>query len=327
MVLILSCSTEKYSEQVETLLREENIPCYRLNFDVESIKHTFIQYHNDDIELTQFDKKIFLSEVKVAWLKVRSLYIPHKEEQEFGGFADEINFNLWRTEWNSVIRQLISFLKHKNVKWVDNPISLSEADFKIPQLHVAKNIGFKIPKTLISNNKSVIESFLSSNKDNILKLSTQPSFYINDDVFFIYTNKITKEDLKDFDNCVNSPMIFQEYIEKQFEVRYTFVNNNHFVCRIDSQVSEKSKTDWRRYDLKNTPYLEIEPPKDIREKVNHFMKTLNLNYGALDFIVDQDNQWWFLEINSVGQYGWIEQLTGMPITRAIVDYMKHLLNI
>jgi glutathione synthase/RimK-type ligase-like ATP-grasp enzyme len=322
MILILSTQTEQFSNMAEIMLCADKIPYFRLNLDLESVKNTVINCYNNDIEINQFGNKLCLSEVKFVWLKVRKLIVSHKEEKVFGGFSDEVNFKLWRDEWNITIMQIISFLEKSNVKWFDTPISLSNAGLKNQQIKSAKEITLSIPKTLISNDKYLIADFLNSNKENIVKLSTQPVFFFEDDIYFVYTNKITIGDLNDFDNCVNSPMIFQEYIEKQYEVRYTFVNSKHFVCKIESQISEKSKIDWRRYDIKNTPYIEIEPPEEIYDKVNLYMKCLQLNYGTLDFIVDNDNKWWFLEINPVGQYGWIEQLTGMPITQAIVDYIK-----
>ena len=325
MILILSTQTEPFSNFVETEFRAENITYFRFNLDLESIKHTYINCYNDEIEINQFGKKIHLSDVRIVWMKVRNLFITHQDEKEFGGFSDEINFKLWKDEWNVTIRQIISFLEESNVKWFDTPTSLSNGGLKTRQFRIAKETGFNIPKTLISNDRNSIASFINSNSESVIKLSTQPAFFKDDDIYFIYTNKITILELSDYDKCLNSPMIFQEYIEKQYEVRYTFVNGNHFVCKIDSQVSEISKTDWRRYDIQNTPYVAIEPPKNILEKVNQFMKAFNLNYGALDFIVDKDNKWWFLEVNPVGQYGWIEQLTGMPITQAIIDYIKQKL--
>lgn len=69
------------------------------------------------------------------------------------------------------------------------------------------------------------------------------------------------------------------------------MNDEHFVCKIESQLSDKSMIDYRRYDFANTPYVAIDAPKEIEEKVSLFMKKLNLNYGALDFIVDISENW------------------------------------
>lgn len=101
-----------------------------------------------------------------------------------------------------------------------------------------------------------------------------------------------------------------------------FGNGEYFVCKIESQLSEKSKIDFRRYDFANTPYLTIDAPEDITRKVTLFMQKMKLNYGALDFIVDSSNNWYFLEVNPVGQYGWIEHLTGLQITSSILRFLE-----
>ncbi|WP_156115420.1 MULTISPECIES: hypothetical protein [Xenorhabdus] len=51
------------------------------------------------------------------------------------------------------------------------------------------------------------------------------------------------------------------------------------------------------------------------------MSKLNLRYGALDFIVDENNDWWFLEVNSAGQWLWIEDLSGMDISGSIANWL------
>lgn len=190
-------------------------------------------------------------------------------------------------------------------------------------MDIARSIRFLTPSTIVSNCKADIQNFLSHHNDEgILKLSTQPTFNKQKNVYFVYANKVSASDFEDMDHTINCPTIVQNYVNKQYEVRYTFVNGEHFVCRIESQLSDKSKIDFRRYDFANTPYLAINTPKDITQKVTMFMQKLKLNYGALDFIVDYSNNWYFLEVNPVGQYGWIEYLTGLQITSAILQFLK-----
>ena len=49
------------------------------------------------------------------------------------------------------------------------------------------------------------------------------------------------------------------------------------------------------------------------------MRRLGLRFGALDFVVTPDDRWIFLEINSNGQWAWIEDATGQPVAAAIAD--------
>jgi hypothetical protein len=55
------------------------------------------------------------------------------------------------------------------------------------------------------------------------------------------------------------------------------------------------------------------------------MKKFNLNYGCFDFIYTPDDNYVFLECNAIGAYGWIEVLTGMPITECIIKKIKEFM--
>lgn len=46
------------------------------------------------------------------------------------------------------------------------------------------------------------------------------------------------------------------------------MNGEHFVCQIESLLSDKSKIDFRRYDFANTPYTAIDAPSEIKDKVS-----------------------------------------------------------
>ena len=54
------------------------------------------------------------------------------------------------------------------------------------------------------------------------------------------------------------------------------------------------------------------------------MNMLGLKYGAFDFILDEKNQAYFLEINPTGDWYWIEHDTKMPITDTMVNLIESL---
>ena len=83
-------------------------------------------------------------------------------------------------------------------------------------------------------------------------------------------------------------------------------------------------TDWRRYDVKNTPHTAICPPESVAAAVKLLMSKLDLRFGAIDFIVDKSGVWWFLEVNTAGQWLWIEDLSGLKISDSIATSLaKH----
>ena len=110
---------------------------------------------------------------------------------------------------------------------------------------------------------------------------------------------------------------FQSKIEKRCDVRATFVGEKCYAVAIDSQSLEDTCVDWRKGEhvLRHTP---IELPYDIRTKCLHMLAKLGLNFGAIDFVIDEQGNYVFLEINPNGQWAWIEHMTGLPISKEIV---------
>jgi len=53
------------------------------------------------------------------------------------------------------------------------------------------------------------------------------------------------------------------------------------------------------------------------------MQQLNLSFGAFDFILTPDDEYVFLEVNSSGQWGWIEDITKMPISETIANTLAN----
>ena len=47
------------------------------------------------------------------------------------------------------------------------------------------------------------------------------------------------------------------------------------------------------------------------------IKAFGLDYGSLDFIVDKNGKLMFLEVNLTGDWAFIEDILGLPITETI----------
>jgi glutathione synthase/RimK-type ligase-like ATP-grasp enzyme len=58
-------------------------------------------------------------------------------------------------------------------------------------------------------------------------------------------------------------------------------------------------------------------PDDIADKLRAMMRRLGLVYGAIDLRLTADGRYIFLEINPAGQFLYVEQQTGQPITAAL----------
>jgi glutathione synthase/RimK-type ligase-like ATP-grasp enzyme len=316
VLLILTDRFDKHSDVVINKLNQDNVNYFRLNLDVDSLRYTKVLFNGNEWIITTQNAEINSRDIKCVWARRPFVELTLEEQ------SDQSNdFKIWRNEWNKTL--LGFYLDLNDAKWLNPLRKAYKAENKYLQMKLAKDIGFRIPDTLVSNNKDSLMDFCSKHNNNVvLKLMSQEFYETKDGFKGLYVNKINYDDLKDFnDNCEN-PIVLQQYIDKSFEVRYTVIGKEHLVCKIDSQKSKVANIDWRRYDIANTPHFKIEPPESIRRMVNLFMKELQLEYGALDFIVSENNEWYFLEINSMGQWLWIEDLTGLDISGSIVNWIK-----
>ena len=87
-----------------------------------------------------------------------------------------------------------------------------------------------------------------------------------------------------------------------------------------SSGSAASHIDWRS-DYAALTYDLIELPDDVTKGVHLLMRSFDLTYGALDFIVTPDSEFVFLELNAGGQYGWLEAKTGVQLTGYLADVL------
>jgi len=106
---------------------------------------------------------------------------------------------------------------------------------------------------------------------------------------------------------------FQDYIEKDYDLRITFVGEQMFPVRIDSQ----DKVDWRRPE-NTVSYGLVDVPSDVVSKCKSMMSFFDLRFGCFDFVV-KDNEHIFLEVNANGQWAWLENELAINISGAIIE--------
>lgn len=85
-------------------------------------------------------------------------------------------------------------------------------------------------------------------------------------------------------------------------------------------------TPWRRMSKTGLAHAVYQLPEAMADRCIALTRKLGLRFGAIDFVLDQEGQLWFLEINPNGQWGWIETRTGHPIAAAIVSELERIAN-
>lgn len=318
MILILSDQYDVHADKVIEELEKMGTLYYRLNLDVESLRKTKITYdfYSNNWRVNNGIYEMNSDEIRCVWLRRAFVELTLEETYE-----QDVSFRIWKNEWNKTLLGLYLDLKH--AKWMNDIRKTYQAENKYLQMKKARDIGFYFPTTLISNVKEELIEFAEKKAKVVLKLMAQ-EFYRTEDQQYkgIYVNIVTVDDLCKFNSHSENPIVLQEYVNKKYEARYMYIGGEHFVCKIDSQKSSVANVDWRRYDIPNTPHTVITPPEEIRQKVEVLVRALGLEYAAIDFIIDPSDRWYFLEVNSMGQWLWIEDLTGLRISYSIAKWLS-----
>ena len=206
---------------------------------------------------------------------------------------------------------------------LDRVSHIRRASHKQLQLQVARELGIDTPRTLTTNNPQAVREFmLECEGGAIVKMLSSFAIYEGGRENVVFTNLVKPEDLENLEELRFCPMTFQELIPKALELRTTIVGKFVFTAAIDSQSSEKARYDWRRQGLAFLKaWKPYNLPKEVEDKLIALMDYFGLNYGAIDLILTPDDRTVFLEVNPVGEFFWLEQCPGFPISQTIAELL------
>ena len=203
-------------------------------------------------------------------------------------------------------------------RWFCHPEDILLAENKPRQLHLAHEIGFNVPETIITNDIDSVKN-LEANIRLVAKPLKQALIETEDFGKVIFTSDIDLLSDDDRNSIYVCPVIFQQQIPKETDIRVTVVGEQVFAVAIHSQETEETKIDWRRGSNPQLRHEIICLPNDVAEKCVQIVQLQSLRFGAIDLVQDPDGKFWFLECNPNGQWAWIENRTGLPIAAAITD--------
>jgi len=314
MILILSTPTDTDTQMVIDWLKFQKATFFRLNDeDIMTGRVSFnlnpTNFQNSYIE--QNRNKLYFRNFKIVWL--RKFGFLKSYEDSFGKKSDITRYVY--SEF-SVIRSLIlTILDDK--QWLFKRINMPT---KLEVLDLANKCNLLIPKTLITSKKTELIDFFDNSKSIISKsIGDGKHIEFKNKSYPFYTQIISS--LKKISNTF-SPSLFQEYIDKKYELRVFFLDNKFYSMVIFSQNNEKTKIDFRNYDFENPNRTgQYELPKSVKKKLINLMNEIGLNTGSIDLIKSKDNKYYFLEVNPSGQFGMTSIPCNYNLHKKVANYL------
>jgi glutathione synthase/RimK-type ligase-like ATP-grasp enzyme len=195
---------------------------------------------------------------------------------------------------------------------------------KLLQLRVARQLGFAIPRTIVTNDRERIAEFMRSAPAGVIhKTFNAMGVRSEKGVTVFETATFTEADLPS--EAVQSLTIgiVQERVAKAYEVRVVVFGHAFYALRIDSQSRGDSAVDYRHHLMADLPTSASDVPEAVRERCLRFMREFGILFGAFDFIVTEAGDWVFLEVNEAGQFLFMEE--AVPEMRILAGFCEFLM--
>ncbi len=247
--------------------------------------------------------RIFLEDITSVWYRRPTRILPRDDlpgmEQTF--ILREANAGIWG--W---LRGLQAF-------WVNHPDAVRAAGHKPEQLQRAATFGLAIPRSLVTNEPEAFKQFYEEcNGSIIYKLMGYPWYTDKNELpISTYTCLVPRELLKEAHRVTATAHLFQEFIVKRCDIRVTIIGEEVFATEIHP-LSEETQIDFRA-DYGKLYYAPHTLPDHMREKLLSLTRSYHLAYAGIDLLLTPEGRYVYLELNALGQFGWLESRTGVPL--------------
>lgn len=320
ILIVTHCNDDEGIDHVITALQQKGAEVYRFDTNFYPTQIQLASYYMNNVEQVKLIGKEGIHDLaKFDAVWYRRIRIGQELPPEM---AEEYKIPAIEESKTTFQGMLASWSIGKFA--LDLVANIRCAENKQLQLKVANQLGLDIPATLITNSATEVRFFARNFSAVVSKMQYAFSIYEGDeDEYQVYTHKWMPNELKELEGLEFSPMIFQEYVTKDYELRATIVGDQIFCGKIPSQQSQNGQADWR----KDTSLVyEIEPyelPADIQIKLLHLMDYFKLNYGAIDLIRTPEGKYVFLEVNPVGEFSWLDSVFDHQISEAIANVLMN----
>lgn len=268
----------------------------------------------DSLKLHDSDRRLELEEVTAVWYRKPAPVCPPE------AVVFEPARRFIANESEALIRSIYDLLGDRY--WMSPIWAIRRASQKIPNLRIAKALGLQTPDTLVTNRPAAVERF---GEEHGWKLIAKPfaleSFKADgpgSPSFDVFAARFDRDVFETRREAVRqAPVFLQAYVEKQLELRVTIVVDEVFCTAIHSQDHPQAAEDWRAAPVEELQHEAFDLPDNIKAQLLAYNRTFGLQFSAVDLILDRDGRYVFLECNANGQWRWLEDLTGQPISQAI----------
>jgi glutathione synthase/RimK-type ligase-like ATP-grasp enzyme len=221
---------------------------------------------------------------------------------------------------------LIGYLESTtDFRWVDPPAATQLAENKLVQLTVAQRVGMIVPRTLITSEPARVRDFFRREGAMVIKPYDPYRWDHRDQsAQFGLANLADESNIWRLSDvhiacCVT---IYQQFIHKVADIRIVVMGDHLFPFRI-TQI-HRDNIDYRAgIAMKDQVQIEsTDVPSWLQDRMLAFMRALGVSFASADFLLLEDDNYVFLDLNPSGQWLFLEQC--VPESRLLAKFCAFL---
>lgn len=270
-------------------------------------------------ELIINGKSYNLDEITCIWCRRGYIHFEFPSTNDINYSNSEILDTI-----NKHLNNEINTLKHFFEQLIEEKMHINNMNHynsnKLIALRTAQKTGLNIPETLITQSSKDLKTFIKKHNEVITKDIQDILTYFGEEYHFGHSTQDVS--IKDIKTKSFFYSLFQNKINRKYELRIFYLLGKFYV-HATIPPHNNFKTDIRSTSSENR-HIPFDLPAKIKSKLTSFMNKMNLQSGSIDMIVDKNNDYYFLEVNPVGQFGYVSGYNNYYIEREIA---KTLMNV
>lgn len=281
-----------------------------------------MQNGESDVRLLVDGQELRFDKVKAVWYRRWLRNRQHEKTDLLGpayASAGGLHYAIKR-HLTLESRRLSSFLFSRlaKVPWLSDPETSSVN--KLQVLEAADKVGLATPATLITSARREVKRFSDLYGALITKPIGEVDIFVEDEnVHFMFTPVLDRTTIENLPEHF-APSLFQERVEKAFELRVFYLDGECYAMAIFSQLDPRSQADFRRQDFaRPNHYVPYRLSSKTTHQIQQLMHNLRLDTGSLDLIKTPEGREVFLEVNPIGQFGMTSKPCNYQLERKVAE--------
>jgi hypothetical protein len=198
-------------------------------------------------------------------------------------------------------------------RWLTPLDSMLAAEERLSQLYVARDLGLRVPDTLVSASANeVLDRF---GERVVVKPLGQGYYWDGGEPRAVFTRSLDGTTLDGLDFGA-APFVAQDLIDAKRHLRVVTVRDHAWVCELDAA---HLPLDWRQEPVAHTRWRTTQNAS-VAEAALLLASTMNVGYSSQDWIDDGDGEA-FVDLNPGGQWLFLPVEVSGRVTKAVAAFL------